>query len=690
MAERLKNATSPYLLQHAGNPVDWWPWSPEAFAAARERDVPVMLSVGYSACHWCHVMAHESFEDPQIAALLNDNVVAIKVDREERPDVDAVYMTATQAMTGQGGWPMTVFMTADGEPFYCGTYFPREHFARLVLAIAQAWREDRAGVAGQAGRIAAALAERAARWPSGDSGDLAPVCDRAVLALAGEYDAQRGGFGSAPKFPPSMVCDFLLRNSERPGAAGRERALEMAVGTLAPMARGGMYDQLGGGFARYSVDADWVVPHFEKMLYDNALLAGAYAHLWRRTGDPLARRVARETCAWMLRELRTAEGGLASALDADSEGEEGRFYTWTPAELAGVLGADDAAFAAEAFGVTSGGTFERSRSVLQRRSEPGDAARLDRVRAALLAARERRPRPGRDDKVVTAWNGLAIGALAECGLLFGEPGFVAAAEEAAALLARVHLAGGRLARTSRAGQAGPGTGVLEDYACLAGALLTLSGVTGQAHWVALAGDLLETALTRFGDGRGGFYDTADDGEPLLYRPADPADGPAPSGTFAAAGALLGYAALTGSSRHREAAAAALGALGPIAARFPRAAGAGLAVAEALIAGPAQIAVVGAASDPRTAALHRAALLAAPPGAVIALGDGTAAAAGVPLLEGRHPVGGSPAVYVCRNFTCRVPLTDPGQLREALGYPAMTNPVERIEPNGPDTASGGMG
>ncbi len=693
MAERLRNATSPYLLQHAGNPVDWWPWSPEAFAAARDRDVPVMLSVGYSACHWCHVMAHESFEDPPTAALVNDSLVAIKVDREERPDVDAVYMTATQAMTGQGGWPMTVFMTPDGEPFYCGTYYPREAFQRLVLGVAKAWREDRDGVTGQAGRIAAALAEQAGPWQGGqDAPGLAAVCDQAVLTLARDYDAQRGGFGGAPKFPPSVVCEFLLRQSERPGAPGGERALEMTAGTMAAMARGGMYDQLGGGFARYSVDAGWVVPHFEKMLYDNALLARAYAHWWRRTGDPLARRVALETCAWMVRELRTGEGGLASALDADSDGEEGLFYTWTPGELREALGPDDAGYAADAFGVTAAGTFERGRSVLQRRSDPGDAERFGRVSAALLAARGNRVRPGRDDKVVTAWNGLAIAALAECGLLLREPGFVTAAVAAADLLTAVHLVDGRLRRTSREGEAGPGAGVLEDYACLADGLLALSGVTGQGRWVTLAGELLETALARFGDGHGGFYDTADDGERLLYRPADPADGPSPSGTFAAAGALLSYAALTGSARHREAAVAALGVLAPIAARFPRAAGAGLAVAEAVLAGPAEIAVAGVAADPRTAVLHRGALLMAPPGAVLALGDdgpAGAAAAAVPLLGGRHPVDGSPAVYVCRNFTCRTPLTDPMELREALGYPAVTWAGEELEAFGPGRTSSSL-
>ncbi|MGE5136622.1 MAG: thioredoxin domain-containing protein [Gemmatimonadota bacterium] len=726
MADRLKSATSPYLLQHAGNPVDWWPWCDEAFEAARARDVPVMLSVGYSSCHWCHVMAHESFEDERTAALMNEHLVSIKVDREERPDVDAVYMTATQAMTGQGGWPMTVFMTPDGEPFYCGTYFPREQFQRLVLGVANAWRQDRDSVTGQAGQIAAALAEQTGPLRAEPAGDLAAVCEQAVTALARAFDGERGGFGRAPKFPPSMVLEFLLRHSERaaPDGAGAsgQRALEMAARTAAAMATGGMYDQLGGGFARYSVDAAWVVPHFEKMLYDNALLARVYLHLWRRTGDPLARRVASETCAWMIRELRTPEGGFASALDADSEGEEGRFYVWTPAELTAVLGAEDGAYAARVFGVTEQGTFEGGRSVLQWRSAAGGAAggdaaagaapdgdaaggdgeRLARIRAALLAARAERVRPGRDDKVVAAWNGLAIAALAECGLLLGETAFIGAARDAATLLAREHLRDGRLARTSRNGVAGPGAGVLDDYACVADGLLALSGATGEGQWVPVAGELLAAALDRFGDGSGGFYDTADDSERLLYRPADPADGPTPSGAFAAAGALLGYAALTGSARHREAALAALGPLGPIAARYPRAAGSGLAVAEAMLAGPAEIAVVGPLGDPRTRALHVTALAAAPPGAVIAAGDaapagtggagpsagtgdeaagaGAAAGAGegagdgavgagpVPLLAHRTLVDGAPAAYVCRNFACRLPVTEPGQLRAELAYP----------------------
>ena len=617
---RLRNSTSPYLLQHADNPVDWWPWCDEAFAEAAERDVPVLLSVGYAACHWCHVMAHESFEDPETAALLNAHVVAVKVDREERPDVDAVYMTATQAMTGQGGWPMTVFMTPDGEPFFCGTYFPRDYFQQLVLNVSRAWRTQRDGVTGQAKQVAAALAENASataralreagQREAGPPGQaeagarFRQAADAAVLALDRDYDTANGGFGGAPKFPPSMVLEFLLRYHQRTGSAA---ALRMAEGTCEAMARGGMYDQLGGGFARYSVDAGWVVPHFEKMLYDNALLARVYANLWRRTGSELARRVAEETCDWMLRELRTGEGGLAASLDADSEGEEGKFYVWRPAELDAILGPEDGEFAAQVFGVTEAGTFEHGASVLQRRADPADPAdadRLARVRDALLAARGSRVRPARDDKVVAAWNGLAISALAECGLLFGRPDFTAAARDAAALLATVHLAGGRLVRTSRDGTAGSTAGALEDYACTAEGFLTLSGVTGEARWMELAGQLLEVALGSFGDGQGGFFDTAADDEPLIFRPADPADNATPSGTFAVAGALLRYSALAGSARHREAAEAALGVLPGIAARYPRAAGAGLAVAEAWLAGPAEIAVVGSPRTPGPARCTR--------------------------------------------------------------------------------------
>jgi uncharacterized protein len=669
---RLKDSTSPYLLQHADNPVDWWPWTQAAFEEAARRDVPVLLSVGYAACHWCHVMAHESFEDPETAQLLNEHAVAIKVDREERPDVDSVYMTATQAMTGQGGWPMTVFMTPDKEPFFAGTYLPRDRFQQLILGVAQAWSNQRDGVTGQARHVATALAENAAAitralrdtsTTTETDQRFREVTEASTRALERDYDAANGGFGGAPKFPPSMVLEFLLRHHRR---TNDPKALRMAAGTCEAMARGGMYDQLLGGFARYSTDNAWVVPHFEKMLYDNALLARAYLNLWRATGSELARRVALETCTWMVHDMRTADGGLAASLDADSEGEEGKFYVWRPAELTAVLGPEDGAYAAQVFGVTEAGTFERGFSVLQRRADPDDPDRFDRIKRKLLEARERRVHPGRDDKVVAAWNGLAISALAECSLAFGQPHLLQTARDAASLLAEVHLKGTKLMRTSRGGYAGDSEGVLEDYACVAEGFAVLSGITGEPQWLTLAGRLLEGALDAFGDGEGGFYDTAADGESLIFRPADAADNATPSGTFAMAGALLSHAALTGSARHREAAEAALGVLPAIAARYPRAAGAGLSVAEAWLAGPAEIAVVGYEDDERTRLLHQAALNAAPPGAVLALGDG--ALETVPLLAGRRQVDGAPAAYVCRNFTCQAPVTTPEALRALLAAP----------------------
>ncbi|MFG2014884.1 thioredoxin domain-containing protein [Actinomadura geliboluensis] len=654
---RLKDATSPYLLQHAGNPVDWWEWTDEAFAEARRRDVPVLLSVGYAACHWCHVMAHQSFEDDEVARVMNELFVNIKVDREERPDIDAVYMEATQAMTGQGGWPMTVFMTPEGHPFYCGTYFPRAQFRALLQAVHKAWTEQRDEVAGQGQQVVAALTSRG----SGLAGDEAPgeeALARAVAALDTAYDPERGGFGGAPKFPPSMALEFLLRHHARTGG---ERALEMASHTLEAMARGGMYDQLGGGFARYSVDAGWVVPHFEKMLYDNALLARVYAHWWRLTGTPFARRVALETCDWMLRDLRTTEGGLASALDADSEGAEGKYYVWTPAQLHEVLGDEDGAFAERLFNVT--GTFEHGTSVLQLLTDPEDADRYERIRTTLLAARAHRIPPARDDKVVAAWNGLAIAALAECGALFDRPDLVRAAEEVARLLMDVHERDGRLTRTSKDGVAGANSGVLEDYADVAEGLIALHGVTGDPHHVRMAGELLNTVLERFADGSGGFYDTADDAERLFRRPQDPTDNATPSGQFAAAGALLSFAALTGSDWHRQAAEAALAPATTLAAEHARFAGWGLAVAEARATGPVEIAVIGDPADERTRELHRTALMAVAPGAVVSVGPPDAQ--GVPLLEGRGMVDGVPSAYVCRGFVCRLPVTTRADLTREL-------------------------
>ncbi|WP_449483819.1 thioredoxin domain-containing protein [Streptomyces avidinii] len=677
---RLAGVTSPYLLQHADNPVDWWPWGPEAFEEARRRNVPVLLSVGYSACHWCHVMAHESFEDELSAAYMNEHFVNVKVDREERPDIDAVYMEAVQAATGQGGWPMTVFLTPDAEPFYFGTYFPPEprhgmpSFTQVLEGVRAAWVGRPEEVAEVAQRIVRDLAGRQLDY--GKAGTPGPEeLAQALLGLTREYDETRGGFGGAPKFPPAMVLEFLLRHHARTGSQG---ALEMAVGTCEAMARGGIYDQLGGGFARYSVDREWVVPHFEKMLYDNALLCRLYAHLWRTTGSELARRVAVETADFMVRELRTGEGGFASALDADSEdpvtGEhvEGAYYAWTAQELRQVLGERDGDLAVAWFGVTEEGTFEHGKSVLQLPADGPDleAAQIADIKARLLAARAARPAPGRDDKIVAAWNGLAIAALAECGAFFDRPDLIERATEAADLLVRVHMDGrARLARTSRDGKAGPNAGVLEDYGDVAEGFLTLAAVTGEGVWLEFAGFLVDLVLARFTAEDGSLYDTAHDAEQLIRRPQDPTDTAAPSGWTAAAGALLSYAAHTGSEPHRTAAERALAVVHALGPRAPRFIGHGLAVAEALVDGPREVAVVGHPQDAARAELHRVALLGTAPGAVVATGPPRAADGSggeFPLLAGRTLVGDLPTAYVCRHFVCARPTTDPAELAEQLG------------------------
>ncbi|MGW0418837.1 thioredoxin domain-containing protein [Streptomyces sp. NPDC003015] len=675
MPNRLAHETSPYLLQHAENPVDWWPWSTEAFEVARKTNKPVLLSVGYSSCHWCHVMAHESFEDRETADFLNEHFVNIKVDREERPDVDAVYMEAVQAATGQGGWPMTVFLTPDAEPFYFGTYFPPSprqgmpSFRQVLEGVRAAWTDRRDEVAEVAGKIVRDLAGREISY--GDS--QAPGEEQLAAALLGltrEYDAQRGGFGGAPKFPPSMVVEFLLRHHARTGAEG---ALQMARDTCERMARGGIHDQLGGGFARYSVDRDWIVPHFEKMLYDNALLCRVYAHLWRSTGSDLARRVALDTADFMVRELRTNEGGFASALDADSDDGTGRhvegaYYVWTPEQLREVLGEQDAEVAAQYFGVTEEGTFEHGQSVLQlpQQDTVFDAETIESIRRRLLDARAERPAPGRDDKVVAAWNGLAIAALAETGAYFDRPDLVEAAVSAADLLVRVHLdEQARLSRTSKDGQVGANDGVLEDYADVAEGFLALASVTGEGVWLDFAGFLLDHVLTRFTGVEGALFDTAVDAERLIRRPQDPTDNAVPSGWTAAAGALLSYAAQTGSEPHRAAAEKALGVVKALGPRVPRFVGWGLAVAEAYLDGPKEVAIVGPAlTDGATKALHRTALLGTAPGAVVAVG--TPDSDELPLLADRILVDGEPTAYVCRHFTCEAPTTDAEALRAALG------------------------
>ncbi|WP_406383566.1 thioredoxin domain-containing protein [Streptomyces sp. NBC_01618] len=672
MPNRLAHATSPYLIQHADNPVDWWPWEPAAFEEARRRDVPVFLSVGYSSCHWCHVLAHESFEDEETAAFMNEHFVSVKVDREERPDIDAVYMEALQAATGQGGWPMSVFMTPDGQPFYFGTYFPPEprhgspSFKQVLEGVRAAWDGRPDEVAEVARKIVRDLAGRQLDYTKAGLPGEAELAE-ALLGLTREYDPASGWFAGDTRFPPSMVVEFLLRHWARTESEG---ARDMAEGLCAAMARSSLFDQVGGGFHRYVLrrpDGP-LIPHFEKMLYDNALLCRVYAHLWRATGSEQARRVALETADFMVRELRTAEGGFASALDADSEDGTGRhvegaYYVWTPEQLREVLGDQDAEFAAAYFDVTEEGTFEEGASVLRlaRTGTDADADRVAGIRARLLAAREPRPRPGRDDKVVAAWNGLAIAALAETGAYFGRPDLIERATEAADLLVRVHMGDvARLDRTSKDGRSGGHAGVLEDYGDVAEGFLALASVTGEGVWLDFAGFLLDIVLQHFTGEGGQLYDTADDAEQLIRRPQDPTDSATPAGWTAAAGALLSYAAHTGSQAHRAAAEGALGVVKALGPRVPRFIGWGLAVAEALLDGPREVAVAGSVGG----ALHRTALLGQAPGAVVAAGE--TAGTEFPLLADRPMVGGAPTAYVCRHFVCDAPTTDREELARALG------------------------
>ena len=659
MSNRLADATSPYLLQHQDNPVDWWEWGDEAFETARQRNVPILLSVGYAACHWCHVMAHESFEDEDTAAYMNAHYVNIKVDREERPDVDAVYMQATVALTGQGGWPMTCVLDHDGSPFFAGTYFPDQprhgqpSFRQLLEAIDDAWTNRFEEVTAASTRIREALG-RAVELSGGVAFDRAAL-DAAVTTLEREFDADWGGFGNAPKFPPSMVLDFLLR-------VGGDASTRMAGKTLAAMAAGGIHDQLAGGFARYGVDRAWVVPHFEKMLYDNGQLLSVYARWAARHDDVQAAGVARGIADFLLSELGTAEGAFASALDADSEGEEGTFYVWTPAQLAEVLGPDDGAWAAKLLTVTGGGTFENGTSTLQLQAQPDDPDRWESVRTRLLQARSTRVRPARDDKVVAAWNGLAISGLVEAGTLLDVPAYVDAAVRCGEFLADVHLTDGRLLRVSRDGVAGSHAGVLEDHGCVATAFVALACATGDDVWLQRAGLLLDAVLERFAADDGGFHDTADDAEALLVRPRDPSDNASPSGHSAVIHALLGYAALTGSGHHREAAERALLVSRRIADSSPRFAGWSLAAAETALDGPVEVAVVGPAGAERDQ-LEHAARRHAPIGSVVVAAEPGAST--IPLMADRDLVDGRPAAYVCRNLVCQRPVTSVDDLRAQL-------------------------
>jgi uncharacterized protein len=646
MPNRLATATSPYLQQHADNPVDWREWDEEAFAEARRRDVPVLLSIGYAACHWCHVMAHESFEDEQVAAAVNADFVAVKVDREERPDVDAVYMAATTALTGHGGWPMTCLLTPTGEPFWAGTYLPREAFLQLVDAAARTWREDRARLVEGSTQIVDALRGAGAgraRGPALTGADLAGT----VRTLVGEYDHQWGGFGGAPKFPPSMVLAFLLRHH---GRTGDPTALEMVRGSCEAMARSGTYDQIGGGFARYAVDRAWVVPHFEKMLYDNALLLGVYTDLARADdrSRPWAQRVVRETVDWLLQEMWTEQEAFASSLDADTDGVEGLTYVWTPEQLDQALGEEDGARAAELLGVTAAGTFEHGTSTLQLRQDADDARWWQGVRERLHLHRTLRPQPARDDKVVTAWNGLLVASLAHAGWALGEPDWVDVAARCARFVLRVHVVDGRLRRSSRDGTVGAALAVAEDYGDLADGLLALHRATGDAFWLEEAGRLLDAAVDLFGEPDGTFRATGHDAEQLVLTPAPEGDNAEPGGASALALALARHGAQAAHATHLELAGTALEGMSSLARQAPRFAGWALTAAEELVAGPVLVRLSTPAADPSDA-LGEAARH-TPVGTLVVDADPQ-----TPSVDGLR------AATVCRGTVCGLPVTRPGDL-----------------------------
>ena len=636
---RLAQETSPYLLQHKDNPVDWYPWGEEALERARADDKPILLSIGYSACHWCHVMERESFEDEQTAAYMNEHFVPIKLDREERPDLDAIYMEACQAMTGHGGWPLNVFLTPQQVPFYAGTYFPPEDrggmpsWRRILGAVVEAWTDKRDEIRSGSARVAERLRGGAGLEPSTDALDP-KVLDAAVAALRMNFDPVHGGFGSAPKFPPASAIELLLRRGET----------EMSAHTLRAMASGGIYDQIGGGFARYSVDARWLVPHFEKMLYDNALLARAYLHGWQVTGEPLFRTVCEETLDWALREMRGTEGGFYSALDADSEGEEGKFYVWSLEEL------DEEAVAA--FGATADGNFE-GKNILVR---AGDAS--PELKRRLYEVRAQRVWPGLDDKRLTSWNALMIAALAEAGAVLERTDYLDAARGCADFILReLRDDQGRLLRTWKEGEAKLNA-YLEDHAYLLEALLTLYEATFEPRWFEEARALADTMIARFADEeRGGFFETSSDHEQLVARRKDLEDHPIPAGNSSAAYGLLRLAALTGEYHYEQRAVGVFQLLHTIAARHPQAFGHLLQALDFHLADVKEVALVGPDREP----LERTVRARFRPHIVVAGGEPD----GVPLLEGREPVDGRAAAYVCENFACQRPVTEASELEALL-------------------------
>jgi uncharacterized protein YyaL (SSP411 family) len=685
MPNRLANETSPYLLQHRDNPVDWYPWGPEALERARAEDRPILLSVGYSACHWCHVMEHESFEDAETARLMNDWFVPVKVDREERPDIDSIYMSAVQQMTGRGGWPMTVFLTPDGSPFYGGTYYPPEprygmpSFQQVLAGVNDAWVNRRGQVDESAEALTQAVREGTDLRPP--PGALDPsLLDRAFASLAQRFDPAWGGLAGAPKFPQPLTLEFALRTWKRTGDADALRFVEV---TLRRMASGGMYDHLGGGFARYSVDAHWLVPHFEKMLYDNALLVQVYLHAWQATGSPEYRAVADDVLRWVVNEMTSPEGGFYSALDADSEGEEGLFYLWTPEQLDAVLGPEDGAIVRPWWGVTPGGNFEGRtilhawRSVEAASAEAGVTperlmAAVTRARPLLYAARAERVWPGLDDKVLTAWNAMMLHAFALAARATGDEMYRRIAIRSAEFLLGSLRVDGRLMRTYKAGRAKI-PAFLDDHALLADALIALYEATFDARWLREARALADEVLARFWDeGEGLFYDTAADAEALVVRPRDLWDNATPSGTSSAVLMLLRLAELTGEARYRAVADRVLQGMGEVAARAAAGFGNLLSALDFHLATPTEIAIVGTPGEADTDALLQVAARAYLPNAVTALrrpdDDGEVESL-IPLLRDRTMVGGRATAYVCERMACQMPVHDPAALAEQLGLGA---------------------
>ena len=663
MSNRLAQETSPYLLEHANNPVDWYPWGPEALARARRENKPILLSIGYSACHWCHVMARESFEDSEIAALINRDFVAIKVDREERPDLDQVYMRAVQAMTGSGGWPMTAFLLPDATPFFAGTYFPPSDrfgmpsFRRVLAAVTDAFSNRMGEVEATATQVREYLQRPAVPLAAGS---LTPaLLDEASTRLARDHDPTHGGFGSAPKFPQPMLVDFLLRSHRR---TGDPSVLAMAQQTLQAMAAGGMYDQLGGGFHRYSVDERWLVPHFEKMLYDNALLPRAYLDAWQLTGDAGFRRVVEDTLAFVQRELLSPDGGFYSSLDADSEGEEGRFYVWTPHELELALGVDDATAVARAFDVSDAGNFD-GRNILHPMT-PDAAAVLAGARERLLAARAGRVRPHRDEKVIAGWNGLMLRAFAEAGRVLDRPDLLSIAEANARFLLSRMRTGERMRRSYKDGRATL-AGYLEDQAAVADGLLSLYEATFETRWLDEVRRLMRETLAAFWDApRGAFFDTAADQEQLVVRPQDVTDNAIPSGTSMAVDVLLRGGRLLGEDSWIAIARSSLERLAPTAAKAPLAFGRLLAALDFELGRPVELAVIGPLADAKTRRLLDVARLRYLPNRLLAAapdGDGR----GIPLLAERRALNGAATAYLCEGFVCQSPTTDPAELQRQL-------------------------